>query len=340
MTGTKKPDASFQEKKKDEDKKVQRKGPESSGPIPTTSSLASPGSENSLPADMNRFFSQTIGRDFSDVKIHTGSEANKAAHSVQARAYTLGNHIVFAEGEYSPGSTEGKHLLAHELAHVAQQDPGKLRRKEEPSENTETESAAPVAPLQDDFLGTIALSGSGMPLPSVVAYANCAGARVSGLTTANYDHGTYSVSGAALKRAKDCKGCAEVECVTVSGVIVHQFSASPTVDLPTVPPGNWSECEKKAIQTFIDTTLSQHEQKHVAAFKTYNGSVKTPFTYTGCKDGLDAYVAGIHNKINSDREAATTAKSDVYDANGANQFNIACDCPDPKPKEAEADSES
>jgi hypothetical protein len=73
----------------------------------------------------------------------------------------------------------------------------------------------------------------------------------------------------------------------------------------------------------------------VAAFNTYNGTVKTPFSYTGCKDGLDAHVADIHNGINASREAAATAKSDLLDANGANQFTIACDCPDPEPKEGD-----
>lgn len=323
------------DKKKEEDKKLQRKEAGASPLVANAASLVSPGAETALSSASNNFFSEALGRDFSDVKIHTGPEADRAAKSVQAKAYTLGNHIVFAEGKYKPESSEGKHLLAHELTHVVQQNPDRLSRKEEPNVNEDPGPNQQEEPLQEDFLGTIAVNGSGKRLAPVVAYANCAGASVSGLTTANYDHGSYSVSGASMTRAKDCKGCPAAECVTVSGVIVHQFSASPTVDLPSVPAGNWSECEKKAIQSFIDTTLSQHEQKHVGAFKTYNGTAKTPFTYTGCKDGLDAYVAGIHNKLNADREAAATAKSDVYDANGANQFTIACDCPDPKPKEGE-----
>ncbi len=328
------------DKKKEEDKKLQRKEAGASPLVANAASLVSPGAETALSAASNNFFSEVLGRNFSDVKIHTGPEADRAAKSVQAKAYTLGNHIVFAEGKYKPESSEGKRLLAHELTHVVQQNPERLSRAEDPAMPAEPIPANADEPLKDQFLGVVGVSGKGTPLPQSVAYANCAGASVSGLTVSNYDHGSFSVSGAAMKRAKDCKGCAEEECVSVSGFIVHTFTASPAVTLPSVPPGNWSECEKKAIQTFIDTTLSQHEQQHVTAFKTYNGTVKTPFSYTGCKDGLNAHVAGIHDGINSAREAAATAKSDLLDANGANQFTIACDCPDPKPKEGEGESKT
>ncbi len=57
---------------------------------------------------------------FSEVQIHTGSRASEAASAVNAKAYTVGNHIVFGEGRYAPQTAEGRRLLAHELAHVGQ----------------------------------------------------------------------------------------------------------------------------------------------------------------------------------------------------------------------------
>ena len=63
-----------------------------------------------------------FGRDFSDVRIHTDAEAGAAAAQANARAFTIGNDIAFAGGEYAPGTIVGDALLAHELAHVAQQD--------------------------------------------------------------------------------------------------------------------------------------------------------------------------------------------------------------------------
>lgn len=62
-----------------------------------------------------------LGVDLSPVRIHTGGEAAKAARDVKARAFTVGHDVVFGEGEYSPGTSEGQRLLAHELTHVAQQ---------------------------------------------------------------------------------------------------------------------------------------------------------------------------------------------------------------------------
>jgi outer membrane protein OmpA-like peptidoglycan-associated protein len=66
------------------------------------------------------FFEPRFGTDFSHVRIHTDATAGQSARAINARAYTLGNHIVFGSGEYRPSDDRGKTLLAHELAHVAQ----------------------------------------------------------------------------------------------------------------------------------------------------------------------------------------------------------------------------
>ncbi|MCZ6836476.1 MAG: DUF4157 domain-containing protein, partial [Planctomycetota bacterium] len=58
---------------------------------------------------------------FGAVRVHSGAQADAAARSVQARAYTVGQNIVFGAGEYAPETDEGKRLLAHELTHVMQQ---------------------------------------------------------------------------------------------------------------------------------------------------------------------------------------------------------------------------
>jgi hypothetical protein len=62
-----------------------------------------------------------LGHHFKDVTVHTDDTADKLANSVSARAFTTGPDIYFAKGEYSPGSSEGDRLLAHELSHVVQQ---------------------------------------------------------------------------------------------------------------------------------------------------------------------------------------------------------------------------
>jgi hypothetical protein len=76
---------------------------------------------NALDKNEKHFFESRMGYDFGDVKIHSDDAAAKSAQSINALAYTTGNNIVFAHGQYVPGTDSGKRLLAHELTHVIQQ---------------------------------------------------------------------------------------------------------------------------------------------------------------------------------------------------------------------------
>jgi outer membrane protein OmpA-like peptidoglycan-associated protein len=62
-----------------------------------------------------------FGADFSGVRIHTDGDANKVAQALGANAFTTGSDIYFNANRYNPESTDGRHLLAHELTHVVQQ---------------------------------------------------------------------------------------------------------------------------------------------------------------------------------------------------------------------------
>jgi hypothetical protein len=72
-----------------------------------------------------------FGHDFSGVRVHTDGDAAASATRLDARAYTLGSNVAFAAGEYQPGTVMGDALIAHELAHVVQQQ-GQERRAGEP----------------------------------------------------------------------------------------------------------------------------------------------------------------------------------------------------------------
>ena len=71
-----------------------------------------------------------FGRDFGDVRVHTDSVAAKSAQAVNALAYTAGNDVVFAPGQYQPHSLEGERLLAHELTHTLQQNSGAVVQRQ------------------------------------------------------------------------------------------------------------------------------------------------------------------------------------------------------------------
>jgi len=67
-----------------------------------------------------------FGHDFSQVRVHTDARAGESARAVDAVAYTVGPHVVFAEGQHRPDTNKGQRLLAHELTHVVQQGHGAL----------------------------------------------------------------------------------------------------------------------------------------------------------------------------------------------------------------------
>ncbi|NJL22016.1 MAG: DUF4157 domain-containing protein [Leptolyngbyaceae cyanobacterium SM1_3_5] len=89
------------------------------------------------PADLN----------FDRVRIHADEPAATSARSVHALAYTVGQDIVFAAGQYQPASTLGKQLIAHELAHVMQQR-SQIALQRQPAPDPK----APTAPTEQDLL--------------------------------------------------------------------------------------------------------------------------------------------------------------------------------------------
>jgi hypothetical protein len=87
------------------------------------------GSGASLDTPTKNFMESRFGTDFSGVRIHTDSQAVALSSELNAQAFTVGNDVYFNTGKYSPESSEGKHLLAHELTHVVQQGTD-LQRKQ------------------------------------------------------------------------------------------------------------------------------------------------------------------------------------------------------------------
>jgi hypothetical protein len=81
--------------------------------------LAGPGA--ALEPGLRRDMEKRFGHDFSRVRIHHDAEAGRSARDVSAQAYTVGRQIVFGAGRFTPGTLEGRRLLAHELTHVVQQ---------------------------------------------------------------------------------------------------------------------------------------------------------------------------------------------------------------------------
>jgi hypothetical protein len=84
--------------------------------------LSAPGQP--LDAATRGFMEPRLRQDLGSVRVHTGDRAAESARAVHARAYAVGRHVVFGDGEYAPGTDEGKRLIAHELVHTVQQGGG------------------------------------------------------------------------------------------------------------------------------------------------------------------------------------------------------------------------
>jgi hypothetical protein len=78
-------------------------------------------SGHALPSVLRQDMAERFGYDFSHVRVHTDRSAEESAREINANAYTAGHHIVFAPGRFSPATSDGRRLIAHELAHVVQQ---------------------------------------------------------------------------------------------------------------------------------------------------------------------------------------------------------------------------
>ena len=138
----------------EEQEKVQRKQ-ESVGntrqATPATQSRVTGlrGGGQSLLPSLREFFEPRFGHDFSQVRVHTDARAGQSAVAMQAHAYAVGSDIAFAPGQYAPSTSQGKRLIAHELAHVVQQSgvdgDGNLPSNEIVQRDTPTPAPAPPA---------------------------------------------------------------------------------------------------------------------------------------------------------------------------------------------------
>jgi len=103
-------------------------------PAELAASVPTAGGSPLAPAVM-RSFERAFDTDLSTVRVHADDAAEQSAAAWSAVAYTAGEHLVFGKGSYAPGTAQGDHLLAHELAHVVQQRDGAVKGQPVPGTN-------------------------------------------------------------------------------------------------------------------------------------------------------------------------------------------------------------
>ncbi len=113
----------------EEDESIQREPSARTGLTRTTEpSIPTLGPGRPLSGELRDYFEPRFDQDFGQVRVHADPRSAGIAHSLNARAFTLGRHVVFGAGQYEPKTPDGRRLLAHELTHTVQQGKTVARR--------------------------------------------------------------------------------------------------------------------------------------------------------------------------------------------------------------------
>ncbi len=123
----------------------------SSVPIVVHTVLNSGGGQP-LDSATRAFMEPRFGHDFSQVRVHTDGKSAESARAVNALAYTVGRDVVFSTGQFSPTSSAGQKLIAHELTHVVQQSEGNSGRGTIQRQKDPTPQRAEVKQPSDGIL--------------------------------------------------------------------------------------------------------------------------------------------------------------------------------------------
>ncbi|MEA5463934.1 hypothetical protein [Leptothoe sp. PORK10 BA2] len=198
------------------------------------------------------------------------------------------------------GSTVGMPLFLQRqpsAANVTQQD------ESEPE-------TLPTSGIQNIVEPLPNLEGEGESYTTVV-YGNSL--RLQGRTRARFSN-SFLTENVVTAPAEGCEGCRASNCVHVTGTLVSTFTVTTTVTLPSVADfPHLTSCQQQRVQDAIDTVLAPHEQQHVSAFQTYNGTVSPPFDLTICRGRFAAQIQAMHNSLQSSRRSAAQGASDALD---------------------------
>ena len=208
------------------------------------------------------------------------------------------------------GTTAGMPRFLNEAASPAQ--------AEEQAAGAPAAASGPVAEVIPQSLPEIA--GEGVE-NEVSAYS----VTLRGRTDAKFSS-SFRTRGVRTTAATGCDNCADSECVHVTGTLVSTFRVRTTVTLPSVSDfPDLTRCQRQRVRDGINNVLAPHEQEHVAAFRTYNGTESTPFDLTLCRSEFDASIQALHDSIEGPRQAAAQAASDALDPF---EFDVDLDCED------------
>jgi hypothetical protein len=132
-----------------------------------------------------------FGADFARVRVHDDGDSYRLAADIRARAFTYRDHVFFGRGQFQPSSTQGRHLLAHELAHVVQQRGARI----EAPQMKEDDDGSSSGPFEDDADGVAdaAVEGPEADATEMESGRTCHSSQRLDFNTTNYRNITFPV---------------------------------------------------------------------------------------------------------------------------------------------------
>ena len=288
-----------------------------------------------LESTMRRSLDRQVAGEFPAIRIHADSSADELSRALGARAFTVGQHIFFRAGEYSPDTEAGQRLIRHEAAHVVQQQNGVVGGWSAPSGRHESaatafEAGGPLtaaagrAPAVQRQADDGSQADTEMPLPmarltfagdptEVDVEGGCDGLSLHGQANATFDGGRANVAGQKVTRSTSCSDCGDQPCLHLTGTLVTKYSVSVAITMPPMPDGLTS-CERGKVRQFLTNVLLPHEKDHKQRFKTYNGTTRNPIDITGCGQGdLQSQITTMVTNEDAQRQASANALSNAID---------------------------
>ncbi|HEV8637604.1 MAG TPA: DUF4157 domain-containing protein, partial [Chloroflexota bacterium] len=198
-----------------------------------------------LPEPLRAFLEPRFGRGLGDVRAHDGPEAAALAREANARAFTVGRHIVFGAGEYRPGVEQGRRLIAHELTHVFQQRGGLHSVQREVGPDRATGGRRPKPPDLEELRAAFDLRPNAAP-PSVLSIA-------------------LDLLRGALASQTDAERLKRLTTAEAGAVVRRIESASYTLELAAHRNGggmdtSWTLTHRAKRQTFVSRSSSAAQQ--------------------------------------------------------------------------------
>jgi hypothetical protein len=217
-----------------------------------------------------------FGLDFNRVRIHTDETAAASARAMRARAYTLGESIVFGRGQYAPATLPGSWLLAHELAHVAQARPGTEGTNVRTVESEASRAATAVLAGKSVHLTQhhdgrhIHLFGEPENVPQITFVAGQGPTSDGFLTSALVYHRTWALAPITVDSLEDI-----VARLSGSSSVLHRIRIVSHADSPGI---FLSLFENGPALTLDAQTLRAWAQSDVAGLEATVGDLLEPTT--------------------------------------------------------------